>query len=165
MNDKQPQFHIARVESGKHPFQIFMCGLCAFSGAAYLLLYAIGQAPAPRAIESTLPWWLRTAWLIMLFLGPSVVLVGTFWKSSNLSGLVTGMLIQKRGLLVTAAATLAYTVAVISYAAGTGLLMQAMLTVCVNIGFTAACWVRHRHISRDLTTIRGGSSGGGHRAS
>lgn len=132
-----------------------MLALSAFSGLSYGILALYGQSRAPNPVQQALPNWLIVAWSALLVVGPGLTLVGTYWASQTFEQIITGLLIQRRGLFVTGIAALIYSFLLLVYATQQNVVVQALLTGTITVAYAASCFWRQHNINRDIKGITG----------
>jgi hypothetical protein len=104
-----PLPYVDPLRAGRHPFQVYMLGLCVVSGLPYLF----GQASA-EAVENQLPYWLAFGWGMMLVLGASTALIGSFWKRS----IADALTMERVGLSLTGGSAVVYGLCVLGGRSG-----------------------------------------------
>jgi hypothetical protein len=129
----------ARPTGDPNPFEAWLFAACAVQGVALLVGWA-----DPTSIQQALPPLFRTVWAVMLALGGTAVIVGLYWPWDPF----TGVEIKRPGLVACAAATLAYSIALLPYGAA-GLMVSVF-----NASFAVACIVRVRQIARRMHQAR-----------
>lgn len=131
---------IGRPAGPVNPFELYLLAVCALQGWAVLTHVA-----QPPSLQLALPPTLRLVWGALLLIGGVFSVSGLYWWDP-----FTGIEVKRVGLISAAAGTLAYAVAVISYAGSMGFLGAAY-----NVFFAAACIVRVRQVTRALKAARG----------
>lgn len=107
--EPEPLPYVDPLRAGRHPFQIYMLGLCVVSGLPYLAGYATAEA-----VEKQLPVWLALSWGILLLVGASLALLGSYWPRS----IADALTMERVGLALTGGAALVYTLCVLGARSG-----------------------------------------------
>jgi hypothetical protein len=128
-----------RPTGDPNPFEAWLFAACTMQGIALLVGWA-----EPTSIQQALPPLFRTIWAGMLALGGAAVVIGLYWPGDPF----TGVEIKRPGLAACAAATLAYSVALLPYGAA------GLMVALFNASFAVACVVRVRQIARLMREAR-----------
>jgi hypothetical protein len=123
----------------RHPMVIYLHGLVAASGLAYLL------GPHPHSVDQLLPDGLSYLWYLSLAAGGVMGLVSAAWRDP-----LAGVLIERAAMLPLGGAALVYAVALLTLA-NLALLLNAGLIA----GFGAAAILRALQITREVRAAGG----------
>ena len=91
--------YVDPLRAGRHPFQTYLLLLCLVSALPYL----VGRASA-EAVELHLPHFLALSWGILLLIGSSLALIGSYWRWSY----DTALTLERAGLSITGVDGLVY---------------------------------------------------------
>lgn len=136
------------THTARHPFAIYLLGLCLVSGIAALIGTASGHPTEPPAVVHAVPEWARLGWYILLIVGAAVALAGISRPHRQLRGLVGGLLWERFGVTGLGLGAALYGLALlvldgwVSKEAGV-----------VTVLFALACAARVRYIGRDLDRL------------
>ena len=98
----------ARQLTDRHPFEVYLITFAFVSSAPG----ALGVTGIPPSINALLPGWSGRAWVIGLTVGCGLVLAGLAWKRPPFPRVsVTGLLLERLGLIVVGISSLFYAVA------------------------------------------------------
>lgn len=105
----------------------------------YLLAFAIttGLATFLRPARDGLPGWIQLIWAGVLIGGGLVSLLGMLWHDS-----VTGILINRAGLIVTGTGAIAYSIPI--------WFVSGLYATVVTLGFGVAAYARAGQITQQL---------------
>lgn len=131
-------------QRNKDPFEIIFSAVFAISGAAQLIMGA-----RPGSVDSLLPGWFSTVWLLLIVLGSVGVLVGAFWRNT-----LDGIFIESVSLSAVGAAVCIY---------GAGLIVVEIepsdnpaggwfagpLTIALGLAF----WWKHRQLQKHIREL------------
>lgn len=120
--DTRPLPYVDPIRAGRHPFQVYLLGLCVVSGFPYLF----GQATA-EAVDRQLPVFLAAAWGLVLLIGAATALVGTFWRGS----IANALTMERIGLYATGWAALVYGLCIV----GARSVVAPALVVGMYVGY------------------------------
>lgn len=130
----------------RSPLQVFLLCLCVITGI--LITANISRNPVTREMGE--PW--ATVWGLSLCVGASVALTGSFWKNK-----ITGMLIERSGILLLGAVSLIWPILVI-YVTGFNGLFSSVATLF----FSISCFFQVRYINKHINLILEAINHGGH---
>jgi hypothetical protein len=100
--------------------------------------------PSPGSLERALPDYLVVTWYVLLVMGSVACLLGIFWRTA-----VTGLLIERAGMIFLCAAGLIYSIALLAVGGG-----RAIPASSFVVGFGLASALRALDIGRILVQIR-----------
>jgi hypothetical protein len=129
---------LPRLDSGKHPFELFILVLGLISGGPLLF----GKI-RPGSTEELLNPVMLQIWAWMLVTGCAVALVGALWRWQ----VTTGLLLEQLGLVAVGAGVVIYTASLLY--AGTG----RFLSAAIIGGFGLACLWRVWQIQRWVRAV------------
>lgn len=135
---------IIRAWAG-YQFEILWAVVCLLVG----LPLASGLAPSPSSVNALLPTVLRVVWGISLTLGGGLTLSGILWRHLNVNRFVSGLYVERSGLLMLGTSAAAFVLVVWFYAGAPSLFVAAIYGA-----FIAACVSRTRSIGMEISIIR-----------
>lgn len=127
------------VMGSARPHEVLLLAYSAFAGPTYLF-----GAPKPGSLEAYMPHWEVLLWATFLGVSGITGLFGCFWRRSR----EVGMAVELGAMLLGAAATSIYAVAVFTVGGWRTLLAGGVITA-----WTCANLVRAAQIRRDLRAI------------
>lgn len=136
--------------TARHPFAMYLLGLCVVSGAVALIGAAVGQPTEPPAIAATVPQWARLTWYGLLVAGGLLSLAGVWWPRRRIIDMITGLLWERRGVVGLAIGANLYGLTLLFLLHDFAGRVSGVLTVL----FAGACMARLWDIRRDLNRIR-----------
>ena len=132
----------ARQLTDRHPFEVYLISFAFVSSAPG----ALGFTGIPPSIAALLPGWSGRAWVVGLSLGCGLVLAGLMWKRPPFPRVsVTGLLLERLGLIIVGISTLFYAAAAWRLTGA-----AALIPIGIILGFGLACFIQARRISRVL---------------
>lgn len=93
----------------RQPHQILLCSWCVLAGVVFLA----GVAPAPTSVAALLPAWVLWVWYLLLTVGGSVGLIGSWWPRRQL---YRGLQLERASMIFLASGTVMYMIAMIGTA-------------------------------------------------
>ena len=131
----------------RRPHELMLLGFSILSGVAFLL-----GAPRPASMGSEMGGTWVDLWAASLAISGAVGLLGCYWKDN----LRQGLLLERSGMLIGAAAVFGYAMQVYSYN-GTKALFAGGF--CLAWAFSNVA--RSLQIGKDLDSLRGARDGRG----
>jgi hypothetical protein len=128
------------ITTGRHPFQVAIVAACPLSA-----LTILATAREPRSLDTVLPDWFVTAWLVGFVVSGVLALIGMHWPHP----LGWGLMVECGGILGLGAQTTVYS-ASLAIVNGLDALGSGALITAIAI----ACWWRAGQIVRDLIRLR-----------
>lgn len=125
----------------RQPHQILLCVWCVIAG----VLFVAGVAPTPGSIAALLPTWVLWIWYLLLTVGGSIGVVGSFWPRRNL---YTGLQLERASMIFLATGTCMYMMAMIGAAGARATGAAGFLAA-----WGAACVWRALQINGDIQTL------------
>jgi len=132
-----PVIIVSPVRWSRSPLQTFLLALCLVSG----ILIATGVSRNPVTKEMGEPW--ATIWGFSLCVGAAVALIGAFWKNR-----ITGMLIERSGILLLGLASLLWPILVTSNVG-----LDGLYSSTITLIFSIACFFQVRYINKHINLI------------
>ncbi len=129
---------VDELAASRHPFETYLLALAVVSGVP--LIFGGGNS---RTIDASLPPTLVVVWGVMLTVGSSMALVGSYWRGRQ----ITGLVLERAGLVGVGGAAIVYAVAAL-LAVGS----DALFSSCITAGFGAACFAQARRIALRIAT-------------
>lgn len=126
------------IRAGRHPFQVYILGLCVVSGVP-----VVAGLATPSSLERALPPWLVFTWSLFLLVGAAVALIGVYWPRSVLTALTT----ERIGLALVGVAAYIYGPLLFVRLSWPGLLAAVII-----VAFGGSCIRRARDIGRIIQT-------------
>jgi hypothetical protein len=134
----------ARQLTDRHPFEVYLISFAFVSSAPG----ALGFTGIPPSISALLPGWSARAWVIGLTVGCGLVLTGLAWKRPPFPRVsVTGLLLERFGLIVVGISTIFHAVAAWRLTGD-----AALIPIGIILAFGCASFAQARRISRVLKT-------------
>ena len=127
--------HTDNLEASRHPFETYLLTLAAVSGLPLLF-----GKPNSGSIEESLPPFMVGVWGAMLVFGSVLALVGLYWRGR----VVTGLLMERSGLVGVGGSSLIYAVVLIPNG------LQGVYAGCITGAFGLACFRQAHRISQRL---------------
>lgn len=122
------------LEASRHPFEVYLLVLAACSGVPLLF----GE-PNSGSINEAMPPLVVNMWGAMLVFGSVLALLGLYWRGRK----VTGLLMERTGLVGVGGAALIFAVVAFSTVGVT-----ATFSACITGGFGAACFTQAHRIGQ-----------------
>lgn len=122
------------VRTGNSPFEVWLLGAAVIAGVGGLV-----NPGASRAVARVLPDWQLYTWYSGLIVTAGIALLGVVLRS------LLGLLLERAGLVLLAALTVIYAIAIVA-AGGEPLTLSAALAASLG----CACLARAWQIGKDL---------------
>ena len=130
---------LTAIPPSRHPFQFWVMVALCLNGVQNFI-----AAGSPALAAMVDPFY-HKVWALTLALGCATALVGAFWRDR-----ITGLLMERIGLVAIGVATPTYAVAFLVQA---GPAMSVPATIASSAGI-AALW-RVVHVNRELKVLKG----------
>lgn len=115
----------------RNPFQVWLLAACVLAGITGII------APDEGSVARQLSGGMQLYWYLSLLIGSAIALAGMWWRDP-----LTGVLIERAGLVILGPAALVYTAGILSFGLSPGVLIVA--------AFALSIFVRIRQINLNL---------------
>lgn len=127
-----------KITTGRHPFELSVCGCLALVAAAVAL-----TGSTPTAFTGRPPLWLAI-WLTMTFTGSTGTVAGALWPGD----LTTALAVEGGALTMLGAALTGYLLLMTLHP------QPAILPAAAIVGgLTVACWWRMAQLAHDIRRL------------